>query len=146
MHCDPAYQWSLLSRWLVHTGWLLHFPVPALCFAGCDLMPGAGGARAVQNSRHWTSLRLLPALLYRSCFLTALFASPPQPWAATDTSQPFFFPIGTRVSRAEDECLGMPHPPTYSEICSVTVLPLKHPLGQQNVDVSTQDAYSSVPH
>lgn len=35
-------------------------------------MPGAGGARVVQNSGCWTCLRLVPTLLYRSCFFTAL--------------------------------------------------------------------------
>lgn len=86
--------------WLVHTDWLLHFSVPALSFAGCDLMPGARGARVVQNSGHWTRLRLVPAFLYMSCFLTALCLI-----SSTLGSYRFlsaiFLPNRYRVSRAE---------------------------------------------
>lgn len=147
MHFDPAYQWSLLSRWFVHTDWLLRFSVPALSSAGRDLMPGTGGARVVQNSGCWTSLGLVPALLYRSCFLTALCLT-----SSTRGSYGYLsailLPIMYRVSRAEDKLPGVPHPATYSEICSGhrLTIPLKHPLRHQNIDMSTQNAFSSVSH
>lgn len=41
-----------------------------------------------------------------------LCASPPQPRAAMDVSQPLLLPIMHRVSGAGDELPGMPHPPT----------------------------------
>lgn len=99
---------------------------PALSFAGCDLMPGAGGARVVQNSRHWTSLVLVPAFLYSFCF-SLLSASPPQPWAATGISQLYFFPIGTEYIEQRMSVLACL---THQHTVKSAVLPLKHPLRQ----------------
>lgn len=127
MHCDPAYQWSLFSRWLAHMDWLFWFSVPALSSAGRDLMPGAGGARVVQRSGCWTSLGLVPALLYRSCFLTA-FCLMSSTQGSYGNLSAVLLPIMYRVSRAENELPGMPHPARYSETCSGyrMAIPLKH--------------------
>lgn len=109
-------------------------------------MPGAGGAKVVQNRRCWTSLTLVPIHLYKSCSLTAL--------CLTSSSQGSYgylsavLPVMYRVSRGEDGLPGVSHPPTFNEICSAyrAPIPLKHPLKQQNRDMFTQNASSSVLH
>lgn len=107
-------------------------------------MPGAEGARIV-GAGPASGWCLHPCTGPAS---SLLFASAPQPRAAMDVSQPLLLPIMSRVYRAEDELPGMLHPPTQSETCSGyrLAIPLKHPLRQQNIDVSTQNAFSSVPH
>lgn len=110
-------------------------------------MPGARGARVVQNSGCWTSFGLVPALLYRSCFLTAsCLVSSTQ--GSYGNLSAVLLPIMYRVSKAENELPGMPLQATYSETCSGyrTDIPLKHSFRQQNIEGSTQNASTSVPH